>query len=120
MRNRLEIQERFLKESPEMRLGHLASDLARIASFMEMQIRVEAVKDVMEESKFFAEWAARDVKPEVQIFLAEIQSFIAKKELELDSLSNNQKWKKEVSEYVRACSDGLLKKAGFIDVDERS
>ena len=103
-----------------MRLGHLASDLARIASFIEMQLKTEAVKSVIEESKFFAEWAARDEKPEIQMFLAEIRSFLAQKESELNFLSNNKEWKKEVSQYVRACSDGLLKKAGLIDADERS
>lgn len=118
MRNQPEIQERFLKESPEMRLGHLASDLARIASFIEMQLKTEAIKTVIEESKFFAEWAARDAKPEIQMFLAGIRGFLAQKELELNSLSSNQEWKKEVSQYVRACSDGLLKKAGLIDAGE--
>lgn len=117
MRNQIEIQERFLRETAEMRLGHLASDLARIASFIEIETKEGTVKTVMEEAKFFAEWAARDAKPEIRMFLAEIQGFLAKKELELNSLSNNHEWKKEVSQYVRACSDGLLKKAGFIDAD---
>lgn len=118
MRNQPEIQERFFRESPEMRLGHLASDLSRIASFIEMQAKTEAIKAVIEESKFFAEWAAQDAKPEIQMSLAEIQSFLTQKELELNSLSDNHEWKKEVSQYVRACSDGLLKKAGLIDAGE--
>ena len=103
-----------------MRLGHLASDLARIANLIGMRAEKETLKGVMEEAKFFAEWAARDVQLEVQMSLAEIQGYIAQKELECGSLSNDGEWKENVTRRLRAWSDELLKKAGFLDSNERS
>ena len=114
LKNRLEIQERFLKEDAQKKLGHLASDLARAASLIEMQMSRETIEAVMEESKFFAEWAVQDREPELQMFLAEIQSSLALTALEWESFSTNSEWRQQVVQSLRKWSDGLLKKAGWV------
>ena len=118
--NPSKLQERFFKEKPKMRLGHLASDLARIAFLLGKELEKETVESVMNESKFFAEWAAQDVDPETQILLAEIQGCLAQWELEWSSLSANIAWKNKTARILRTWSDELLKRAGFFDSDERS
>ena len=112
----VEIQARFLKEENSMKLGHLASDLARIASLTEMKAGKTALKSVLEEAKYFSEWAATaaNVPLETQMLLAEIQSFIAQKELEFDSMFENQEWRAGLRSRARAWSDELLKKAGLL------
>ena len=115
MRNQNELQERFLKENATMRLGHLASDLGRIASLLGMRVGGETVKTVIEESKFFAEWAAPEVEPKVQELLADIQSFLALTELEWNGSSDRSEWRGVTARQLRYWSDELLKKAGFID-----
>ena len=118
MKNLPAIRERFLQENTQMKLGHLASDLARIASLLNMQAGEKALQNVMEETKFFAEWTAPDTDPETQAFLLEIRSLITEKELEWDSLSNDENWRDETAKCLRNLSNKLLKKAGF-EIDDR-
>ncbi|MBI2885198.1 MAG: hypothetical protein HYY15_03385 [Candidatus Omnitrophica bacterium] len=72
-----QIQERFLKDPLPVRLGGLAADLARISSFSENPANRQAVASLLEEGKYFAEWAAPDAPLETQAVLAEIQIELA-------------------------------------------
>jgi len=118
MKNQDEIQERFLKEEPRMKLGHLASDLARIASLFGINEELDTVKTIIQEGKFFAEWTAPEVELEIQVLLAEIQSFLTQTELAWDSLWRQPGHRESVARQCRLWSDELLKKAGFLDHDE--
>jgi hypothetical protein len=73
MNNLDQIKERYLKEPFNMRLGHLASDLVRISTFSDRN----AIKDIVEESKFFIEWTAPEAPFHTQELLSEIQSKLA-------------------------------------------
>lgn len=105
MKNLGQIQERYLKESFNMRLGHLAADMVRLSTFSHK----DAVKDLLEESKFFIEWTAKEASFDIQVILSEIQSKLAlwqrhimiQKEtsLELEELRNSAKiWNKKLLE----------------------
>ena len=117
MKNLIEVQNRFSKENSKMQLGHLASDLARIASFIDIKMDARALKSVIEEAKYFAEWTATapGVTLETQIFLAKIQEFVAQKELEFDCMFEKEEWRAGVRSRARAWSDELLRKAGFLE-----
>lgn len=71
------IRERFLRDPLPGRLGSLAADLARIASFSENPKNQRAVASLLEEGKYFAEWAAPDAPLETQAVLAEVQLALA-------------------------------------------
>jgi len=71
------IRQRFLRDPLPIRLGGLAADLARIASFAEDPADRAAVASLLEESKYFAEWAAPDAPLETQALLAELQVTLA-------------------------------------------
>ena len=71
------LRERYLRDPLPIRLGNLASDLARIASCSENPKNHEVVMSVLEESKYFAEWAAAEAPPETQAILAEVQLQLA-------------------------------------------
>ena len=71
------IRQRFLQDPLPIRLGGLAADLARIASFAEDPADREAVTSLLEEGKYFAEGAAAEAPPETQAVLAEIQLALA-------------------------------------------
>lgn len=120
MKNQIEIQQRFLGEDNPMKLGHLSSDLARIASLLKMKVGEDTIKGVMEEAKLFAEWtgATPGISQETQMFLVKIQNFLAAKEQEWNSSSQNVTWRKELSDCLRAWSEELLKEAGFFDRNE--
>ena len=71
------VRERFLRDPLQIRLGGLAADLARIASFGENPANRRAVASLLEESKYFAEWMAPDAPLETQAVLAELQVRVA-------------------------------------------
>ncbi len=114
IKNLTEIRERFLKEETPMRLGHLASDLSRVASLLEMQVKGGTIKGVLEEAKFFAEWAAKEAPLETQIFLAEIQGFLARNEISWEASLGDAYWRKDVATQSRTWAEELLNKAGFV------
>ncbi len=72
-----EIRERFLRESLPIRLGSLAADLARLASWADNPDNSAAVTSLLEEAKYFAEWAADGAPWATQATLAEIQISVA-------------------------------------------
>lgn len=71
------IHQRFLQDPLPKRLGSLAADLARIASFAEDPEDYEVVASLLEEGKWFAEWAAAGAPLETQAVLAEVQLALA-------------------------------------------
>lgn len=77
MKNLNDVKTRFLNEPFNRRLGHLASDLARIAAFLDNSLNRRVVNDILEESKFFIEWIALDAPLNIQILLAEMQPKLA-------------------------------------------
>ena len=77
MRNLEEIKKRFLKDSVPLRLGGIASNLARLESFSRMPNNKKAIKDLVEESKLFIEWMAPEASLDVQEELVDIQLQLA-------------------------------------------
>ena len=71
------IRERYLRDPLPIRLGGLAADLARVASFAKNPLNREAVASLLEEGKYFAEWAAPDASLPLQEMLAQVQTALA-------------------------------------------
>ena len=72
-----QVRERFLQDPLPIRLGGLAADLARISSFSDNPANRQAIASLLEEGKWFAEWAAPTAPLETQAVLAEIQVTLA-------------------------------------------
>ena len=107
------IRQRFLRDPWRIRLGNLASDLARIASSNNAEH--EYVASLLAESKCFAEWTAPEVAPNIEAMLTQLQRTIE---------SWEQAWiagapVATMRSVARSQSDKLLKLAGF-DVAEVS
>jgi hypothetical protein len=71
------IRQRFLQDSLPKRLGNLASDLARIATYSEDPEERDVVARLLEEGKWFAEWVAVEAPLETQAVLADVQLALA-------------------------------------------
>ena len=71
------IRQRYLRDPLPIRLGGLAADLARVASFAENPKNRDAVISLLEEGKYFAEWTAPDAPLNVQEVLAQAQIRLA-------------------------------------------
>lgn len=114
MKNLEAIRTRYLKESFSMKLGHLASDLARISSFSENSMNIRAIEDILEESKFFAEWAAPEAPFQVQVLLSEMQPELALWQLHLQRQKGNAVKIEEWKEKTKVWSSQLIEASGIL------
>jgi hypothetical protein len=71
------LRKRYLQDPLPIRLGGLAADLARVASFSENPKNHVAVSSLIEEGKWCAEWTAPEAPVEIQEVLAEVQISLA-------------------------------------------
>lgn len=77
MRNLEALRRRYLQSTPMDRLGGLAANLARVASFSDHPGHEQVVEALVEESKFLIEWMAADVDLETLAKLVDIQRQLA-------------------------------------------
>lgn len=105
-----QIRQRFLRDPLPIRLGGLAADLARIASFSENPANRQAVASLLEEGKYFAEWSAPEAPLETQALLAELQVTLAVWEHRWLNGIPNQTMRTE----AQRKSDELLALAGLV------
>lgn len=114
MDNLEERKERFLREPFDGRLGHLASDLMRIAGFLDSDKNRKAVVDIMEESKFFIEWAASGSPSHIQELFSEMQSRLALWHRHLLMAKENSKEIKDLAKNARLWSAQLIQFSGLL------
>ena len=103
------IRDRFLRDPLPIRLGGLAADLLRIASCAEDVRERDTLLSLLEEGKWFAEWAAEGAPVEVQERLAEAQRRLASWQYRCLSGKLNLAIRAE----ARRLSDQLLALAGL-------
>lgn len=111
------IRERYMRDGLEIRLGGLAANLARLASFSRGMKHHGSIGHLIEESKWFIEWNGPDAPQELQAELVELQIRLAvwhrswqQGSLEGDRLD-------EMIAQARAWSDRLLERSGLLKVD---
>lgn len=109
MKNLEDIRRRYLKDDIPIRLGGLAANLARIASVSKNPDNWKIVDSLMEESKYFIEWTARETQFETMVFLTEVQQQLAfwhrlwpqihTNSIECETIQNYaRKWSRELLE----------------------
>ncbi len=106
MGNLDEIKNRFMKDNLAIRLGGLASNLARIRSFAQKSNNQKIVRDLIEESKFFIEWTAPEASLPIQEDLVNLQIQLALRTYSEDT--------KELSEFAEVWSEKILKLSGLL------
>jgi hypothetical protein len=114
MSNLDKIRERYLKDSLPVRLGGLAANLARISSTVKNSANVEAVKSLIEESKYFIEWTAIDAEPETAAELIQIQIKLAVLQLSLDKDWNNEEKRSQIGLQAKDWSQSVLQNSGLV------
>lgn len=92
MGNLEEIKKRFLKDKLAVQLGSIAANLARVDSFSRMQNNKKVIADLIEESKFFIEWAAPQASLNIQEELVSLQLKLALYPIKKDAVNSAGKW----------------------------
>jgi hypothetical protein len=104
--------ERFMADSMPVRLGGIAANLARIASLAGNPLHHQAILDMVDESKWFIEWAAPEADLDVAARLVEIQVSLALCELRMRTGADSVD---HIAEAASAWSDEVLKMSGLLD-----
>jgi len=114
MKNLNEIRERYLKEPFNKRLGHLASDLARISALLENSKNKKAVDDILQESKFFIEWTVSEAPFNIQILLSEMQIKLAQLHFHLLHQKENPTEVDRLKKITKSWSEQVLEISGLL------
>ena len=109
------IKERYLKDELSIRLGGLAANLARIRSIVVNPASRAATASLIEESKYFIEWAAPEAPLETQVVLVEIQLRLAQWEKMLGEYWDEDAQRQELSLNAKSWSDQVLELSGLLN-----
>ncbi len=104
---------RYLRQTIPMRLGSVAADLARIASFAEIPANA-AVESLMDESKAFIEWTAADLEIDAAR-LIEIQRGLARWHFVWSQAQNDANERRKLADQAQAWSDEILGMSGLLN-----
>jgi len=113
--DRAAIRERYLRDNVAVRLGGLAANLLRINSFASRETNSTVVESLLDESKFFIEWTAREVEIERAAELVELQVQLARWQHNWLSIWNDSIQRKRVAEQSHLWSTRVLDMSGLLD-----
>ncbi len=114
MRDPTAIRERYLRDELPVRLGGLAANLARIKSFSDHPAHRDVVETLVEESKFFIEWAAPEAELEVQARLVELQLLLARWQRRWEDIWADPVQRAAVAEQAHDWSKQVLEMSGLL------
>ncbi len=108
-------KERYLRDPQPVRLGNLASNLARIRSIATRPDLDEATKRVIRESEHFVEWAGKDADLQIQVELVELQRQLARWRFKWHEIWNDPEKRTGVAEQAGEWSKKILDHSGLLN-----
>src|SRR5262245_45139486 len=108
-------KERYMRDPLPVRLGNLASNLARIRSIATQPDLGEAATRVIRESNQFVEWAGKDAALQVQIELVEMQRQLARWQLKWREIWDDVERRASLAVQAGAWSEKILESSGLLD-----
>jgi hypothetical protein len=108
------IQERYLRDGVPVRLGGLAANLRRIKSFATQEASREAVASLIDESKHFIEWTAREAQVETAAQLVELQVQLARWQRRWPDIWSDSVQRQQIAEQSSAWSDRVIELSGLL------
>jgi len=114
MKNQMAIKQRYMRDSLPVRLGGLAANLARIKSFSDHADHSQVVESLLDESKYFIEWAAPDAEIQIQAQLVELQIQLAQWQHRWKEIWKDPALRANVAEESLAWSTKVLEMSGLL------
>ena len=114
MRDWNALKERYLRDALPIRLGNLASNLARIKSRCQNPANGELVESLLQESKLFIEWTAKDAEVEIAAELVELQVQLACWQYSWVRIWDDAEQRMIVMEKSRIWSEKVLNMSGLL------
>ena len=117
MRDWNALKSRYLRDELPVRLGNLASNLARIKSRCQNTAHGEIIEDLLQESKLFIEWTAADTEIEIAAELVELQIQLACWQYSWARIWEDATQRVRVGEQGRIWSEKVLNMSGLLAVN---
>ena len=111
------LRSRYLQDPIPTRLGGLAANLARLASFSKHDEHQLAVSETIRESKWFIEWTATELSIDESAELIGLQSQLARWELQSHKEWKNMQWRQELERKSKQWSERLLDMSGLLEAE---
>jgi hypothetical protein len=108
------IRERYLRDEVPVRLGGLAANLSRIKSFATNEKNKSLVESLIDESKHFIEWTARETEIETAGKLVELQVELAIWQIKIDQIWFDENQRKQISDKSNNWSQQVLMASGLL------
>ena len=112
----LSLRARYLRDPLSVRIGRLAANLARVASFSRDPRHEKVVARLIEECRRFIEWTVSDARPDKQDLLVNCQRQLDQWESDWDEIWRDDKRRRAVANAARVWSERLLETSGLLDV----
>lgn len=109
-------KERYLRDQLPVRLGNLASNLARIESISKHSALGDAASKVLAESAFFIEWTATEAILSQQVELLELQRLLARWRLAWNEIWNDPERRSHMAAEARQWSNRVLESSGLLQM----
>ncbi len=114
MKNLAKRRSRYLQDSTPVRLGGLAANLGRVASFSKHADHRDVVNSILQESKWFIEWTAGDLEIDRAAELVRLQVQLASWQLKARTEWRNESWRNRLITDSRLWSERLLEMSGLL------
>ncbi|MBL8187115.1 MAG: hypothetical protein JNK38_03865 [Acidobacteria bacterium] len=108
-------KDRFMRDRLPVRLGNLASNLARIDSISKHPSLGDSASKVVTESKYFIEWTAAEASLIQQVELLELQRTLARWGLSWNELWNDPEKRNHIGSEARYWSNRVLALSGLLE-----
>jgi hypothetical protein len=106
-------REKYLRQPIPRRLGNLASNLNRIATYSNGSFSKENIFELIRESQYFAEWTAADASLELTLSLVDMQRQLARWKLHWDEVWRDETKKAELQQQAKIWSDRMIEHSGL-------
>lgn len=114
MKNLEQRRLRYLQDALPVRLGGLAANLSRIASFSKHAGGQQAVMDISLESRWFIEWTALEFEVLQTAELVELQVKLAVWDLESRQSWSDENWRNALVSKAQQWSQRVLEMSGLL------
>lgn len=107
-------REKYLRQPMPRRLGNLASNLNRIATYSNGSFSKDNIYELIRESQYFGEWTAENASLELTQQIVEMQRQLARWKLHWNAIWENESRKTQMQKQAKLWSDKMIEHSGLL------
>lgn len=118
MRDLTALKDRYMRDEVPVRLGNLASNLAHISTYAKTARHPDALRKLIDESRFFIEWTAAQVDAERAAQLVDLQIELCRWYWRWPVIVDDREQQTQLASQARKWSTLVLELSGLLDDEE--